>query len=76
MQLHIRQSSISNNSKSWSMQWQAPSAGNGEITFYAAFIAANGDGTSAGDNIHFATLNVNEGTSNTIDNTKKFDNII
>ena len=72
---HTPGSSISNNSKSWSMQWQAPNSGNGEITFYAAFIAANGDGTSAGDNIHFATLNVNEGISNTIDNTEKFDNI-
>ena len=73
---HTPLGSLGNNSKSWSMQWQAPSEGTGEITFYGAFIAANGDGTSANDNIHFTTLNVNEGITNEINNLNRFDDFI
>lgn len=40
-----------NNANSWSMEWTAPDEPNSEVTFYAAFNAANGDGSSSGDNI-------------------------
>ena len=54
------------NSKSWSMDWEAPNTGTGAVTFYGSFMAANGDGTNSGDTYHSATFSVNEGFSTTI----------
>ena len=48
------------NSKSWSMDWEAPVAGTGSITFYGAYIAANGNGNNMGDTYHSATLMIDE----------------
>lgn len=42
----------SGDSKSWSMDWTAPAAGTGDVTFYAAFNAANGNGNTTGDVIY------------------------
>lgn len=50
----------SGNSRSWTFDWMAPSAGTGDVTFYAAFNAANGNGTSSGDVIYTSTLGVQE----------------
>ena len=38
---HTAGGSLGSNSKSWSMGWQAPSSGTGDVTFYAAFLATN-----------------------------------
>jgi hypothetical protein len=38
-------------SKTWTMEWTAPEAPEGPVTFYAAVNAANGDGTNNGDQI-------------------------
>lgn len=73
---HTPSGSLASNSKTWTMQWQAPSEGSGNIIFYGAFIAANSDGTSAGDNIHFATLHIDEKITNTSNNLNKEDEII
>ena len=54
------------NSKSWSMDWEAPNTGTGAVTFYGSFMAANGDGTNSGDTYHSATETVNEGVVNAI----------
>ena len=56
------------NSKSWSMDWEAPNTGTGAVTFYGSFMAANGDGTNSGDTYHSANLSVNEGIINSINN--------
>lgn len=48
------------NSKSWSFNWTAPAAGTGDVTFYAAFNAANGNGNSTGDVIYKSSLAVVE----------------
>lgn len=48
------------NTKSWIFKWQAPKAGKGEVTFYAAFNAANGDGTAFGDFIFTSNITFNE----------------
>ncbi len=54
----------SNNSKTWSFQWTAPAAGTGDITFYGAFNAANGNNNDSGDNIYkFATNAIPEDIS-------------
>ena len=42
----------SGNSRSWSANWTAPATGNGDVTFYAAFNAANGTGSTSGDVIY------------------------
>lgn len=39
----------------WNFQWQAPATDVGDITFYAAFNAANGNGNTSGDRIYTAT---------------------
>lgn len=52
----------SGNSKSWSMNWTAPGAGTGNVTFYAAFNAANGNGGTSGDVIYKSSLAVSEGS--------------
>ncbi len=50
------------NSKTWSFDWIAPSAGTGSVTFYGAFNVTNGNGTSGGDSIFTSTLTINENT--------------
>jgi len=65
---HTAAGTSGNNSKSWSMDWTAPSTGTGPVSFYAAFMAANGDGSNAGDIYHSTTLTVNEGVVNTTNN--------
>jgi hypothetical protein len=40
----------------WSFNWTAPSKGTGDITFYAAVNAANGNGNPGGDKIYTSSL--------------------
>lgn len=46
----------SGNTNSWSVEWTAPEEPDSEVTFYAAFNAANGDGTNTGDNIYTSQM--------------------
>jgi hypothetical protein len=41
---------------SWKFDWTAPSSNVGDITFYVAGNAANGNGSTSGDNIYTATF--------------------
>lgn len=50
----------SGNSKTWTFDWTAPVSGTGSVTFYAAFNAANGNGSTSGDEIVLSSLVVNE----------------
>lgn len=43
--------------KSWSFEWTAPSNPSSDVTFYAAFNAANGNGTTSGDEIFTSERN-------------------
>ena len=45
--------------RSWSLDWTAPSAGSGTVTFSLAVMAANGNGNNAGDG--WATLTYQSG---------------
>jgi len=47
-------------SKSWSMEWTAPSTDVGVVSFYAAFNAANGNGGTTGDVIYTSMMSVDE----------------
>jgi hypothetical protein len=51
----------------FSVRWQAPVSGTGEIKFYASGNAVNGNGGTSGDGAGIATLTVSEGTSSTDD---------
>lgn len=46
------------NSNIWTVNWTAPTSGT--VRFYAAFNAANGNGTTSGDVIYTSSLVVNE----------------
>lgn len=48
----------SSNMKTWTVQWTAPTPGAGTVTFYAAINRANGNGTTSGDQIQTASLQV------------------
>lgn len=62
------------NSKTWSVQWTAPPGGTGTVTFYVAFLAADGDNTSNGDSVYYSTMpvldqlgsNITEAEKNTV----------
>jgi len=54
------------NSRSWSMDWEAPATGTGDITFYAAAMASNGNTNNNGDDIYTTSLTVNEEIVNAI----------
>ena len=51
-------SSIAKDSTAWTFQWKAPSSNVGEITFYAALNATNGNGSSNGDVIYNKTFKI------------------
>lgn len=46
--------------KTWNFDWTAPQAGTGDITFYGAFNAANGNGSTSGDVIYLTSTTVTE----------------
>ncbi|MFC2101049.1 choice-of-anchor V domain-containing protein [Bacteroidota bacterium] len=58
----------SGNSKSWSFDWTAPASIVGEITFYAAFNAANGNDSTTGDVIFKSEMTVTANTTSIEEN--------
>ncbi len=54
---------ISNQTKTWNLTWEAPDQGVGEIKFYAAGNAANGQDNSSGDYIYSAEQGLDFGAS-------------
>ncbi len=48
--------SVSGNTSSWSMNWTAPGTDIGQVRFYAAYNAANGNSNTSGDVIYTSTL--------------------
>ena len=47
-------------SHTWSFNWTAPAAGSGSVTFWGAFLAANGNGSSSGDQTYKTSYTVAE----------------
>lgn len=60
----------SGDQKSWSVNWTAPSAGTGDVTFYAAFNAANGNGSDTGDKIYLTSAIVSEDQGSSVNSAK------
>ena len=54
----------SGSSKTWTVNWTAPAAGTGQVGFYAAFNAANGNGGTSGDVIYKTSTFVSEDVAN------------
>ena len=52
----------SGDSKTWTFDWTAPSSDEGDIVFYAAFNAANGNGGTSGDLIYLSQTIANQNT--------------
>lgn len=50
---------------SWEVEWTAPNRDRGDITFYAAFNGANGNGSTSGDEISTSALTVSQDASTT-----------
>jgi hypothetical protein len=55
--------------KSWSFDWTAPAVGTGNIKFYAALLAANGNMSTSGDVTYLTSLEVVEDVANEINNS-------
>ena len=65
---HTSNNTASSGSKTWSFDWTAPAAGTGDVTFFGAFNAANGNGSTSGDVIYTSQLAVSEATVGIKDN--------
>ncbi len=51
---------------SWTFEWEAPANGFGDVTFFGAYNAANGDGASQGDSIYFSSITYSEKIQTTV----------
>jgi hypothetical protein len=51
----------------WSVDWTAPVKGTGDVSFYAAINAANGNGSTSGDKIYTSKLSVKEATQTIVE---------
>lgn len=61
-----------NSTAAWAFKWTAPSAGTGDVTFYIAVNAANGNGSDSGDNIYLEEVVVQESTGVTCTSNASF----
>ena len=52
------------NSRSWTVDWTAPSSGSGDAVFYMAINLVNGDGGTSGDSWGADSWTISEATSN------------
>ena len=52
------------NVRSWQVNWQAPAAGTGAVTFYVAGLASNDNGGTSGDGWNTAVYTSNEASGN------------
>ena len=55
------------NSTSWSFNWTAPAVGSGLVSFYGAVMAANGNGSTSGDQVFTDVLQIEEDLTISID---------
>lgn len=68
---HFNGTTPSNDSIMWSFNWTAPVAGTGDVTFYAAVNAANGNNSPSGDQIYLMNNAVGE---QVVTSVESFDN--
>lgn len=68
---HKSAGTTGNNTKVWTLQWTAPVAGTGDVTFYGAFNIANGDDNTTGDIIWKSTHTISEQGANGLETAGK-----
>lgn len=66
---HTSSGTASTGTKTWTVQWTAPAAGTGTVTFYGAFNFTNSNNNDNGDVIKTTSLDITENTSIGIDET-------
>jgi hypothetical protein len=52
----------------WMYDWTAPPQGSGKVTFYAAFVAANGNTAASGDEVYIDSLIIQESATGISEN--------
>lgn len=57
---HKFASTSGGDTKTWNLDWTAPSSGTGDVLIFASVLAANGDGSTSGDRLILDTLTVTE----------------
>jgi len=70
---HKFASTTSTGGQTWTMEWTAPMESSGEITFYAAALAANGNGNTNGDDVVINSIVVSENTTASINRLANID---
>lgn len=68
---HKFNSSSGTGGRTWVLDWTAPETGTGEITFYAAVLAANNNGNNGGDLLLVDTLSISEGATTSVSQLDK-----
>ncbi len=63
--------SASSGISSWTFEWTAPLAGEGDVTFYYAYNKSNNNGTNSGDEIFLGNFTVTEESSLSALNTQE-----
>lgn len=66
---HTSSGTAGSGTKTWTLQWTAPTDGTGTVTFYGAFNFTNSNNNNGGDVIKNATLAINENSSIGINET-------
>jgi len=73
---YVTQTSEGSGQSSWEIDWKAPPASSGNITFYLAYNDADGNGGRTGDDIYTQSLSLREGNiSTSINEIPGLDNI-
>lgn len=62
--VHQQDSGTGNGSHTWTFTWQAPSTDQGDVTFYCAGNATNGNGATSGDHVYTFSQVVNAAIPN------------
>jgi len=65
---HKSAGTLGSATKTWSVNWTAPSTGNLSVDFYATTVTANGNSQNSGDNVYTTNYSVNEEVSVAINN--------
>ncbi len=73
---HTSKGTSASDSVNWKMNWTAPDAGTGSVTFYAAINATNSDLSSSGDQVYLTSTTVIEAGTNSFAKINKSDSNI
>lgn len=73
--MHTLDGTSGTGGNSWSYNWEAPVAGTGDITLFAALLGANGKDSTAGDNTYTLSTTFSENSASAIDGLSQIDEV-